>query len=133
MLTAYVWPDQRSRFERLRAALRLAAEHPAELRQQDARSFVERLELSDGTTTVLWHSVMWQYLPAPDQDAVARRLGELGGDATDQRRLVHLRAEPSRRSEGGAHEFLVRLRSWPGGEDRVLGTMAPHGTPVTWE
>ena len=133
VLTAYVWPDQRSRLERLRAALRLAAAHPPEVRREDARTFAERLELVDGTTTVLWHSVMWQYLPAADQDAVARRLDELGATATDGRRLVHLRAEPSRRAEGGDHEFLVRLRSWPDGEDRVLGTMAPHGTPVTWE
>jgi hypothetical protein len=133
VLTAYVWPDQRSRLERLRAALRLAAGHPPEVRRQDARTFAEVLRLVEGTTTVLWHSVMWQYLPAADQDAVSRRLDELGDEATGTRRLVHLRAEPSRRSEGGEHEFLVRLRSWPGGEDRVLGTMAPHGTPVVWE
>jgi hypothetical protein len=46
---------------------------------------------------------------------------------------VHLRGEPSRRTEDADHEFLVRLRSWPDGEERVLGTMAPHGTPVVWE
>jgi hypothetical protein len=133
VLTAYVWPDQRDRFERLRAALRLASQHPPDVRRQDARTFVEGLELADGTTTVLWHSVMWQYLPAADQDEITRRLGELGARATDRRRLVHLRAEPSRRTEGGDHEFLVRLRSWPDGGDRVLGTMAAHGTPVRWE
>ena len=133
VLTAYVWPDQRSRLERLRAALHLASEHPPEVRRQEARPFVERLELAEGTTTVLWHSVMWQYLPAADQEAVTQRLDERGAEATTTRRLVHLRAEPSRRVEGGDHEFLVRLRSWPGGEDRVLGTMAPHGTPVVWE
>jgi hypothetical protein len=133
VLTAYVWPDQRSRLERLRAALRLAAVDRPEVRRQDARSFVEQLELADGTTTVLWHSVMWQYLPSADQQAITRRLDELGAEATDHRRLVHLRGEPSRRSEGGGHEFLVRLRPWPDGADRVLGTMAPHGTPVTWE
>ena len=133
VLTAYVWPDQRSRLERLRAALRLAAAHPPEVRRQDARTFVEQLALTDGTTTVLWHSVMWQYVPAAGQEAITLRLDELGAQATGRRRLAHLRAEPSRRTEGGDHEFLVRLRSWPDGEDRVLGTMAAHGTPAVWE
>jgi hypothetical protein len=133
VLTAYVWPDQRDRLERLRSALRLAAAHPPEVRRQDARTAVERLELVEGTTTVLWHSVMWQYLPPADQEGAARRLDELGATATDRRGLVHLRAEPSRRTEGAEHEFLVRLRAWPEDEDRVLGVMAPHGTPVTWE
>jgi hypothetical protein len=103
------------------------------VRRQDARSFVDTLVLADGATTVLWHSVMWQYLPAADQVSVGTRLDELGAQAGDRRRLVHLRAEPARRPAGGDHEFLVRLRSWPEGEERVLGTMAPHGTPVTWE
>jgi hypothetical protein len=133
VLTAYVWPDQLTRLERLRAALRLAAATPPPVLRQDARTFVDGLALADGTTTVLWHSVMWQYLPAADQAAVAGRLDELGGQASERRRLVHLRAEPARRSAGSDHEFLVRLRSWPDGEDRVLGTMAPHGTPVAWE
>ncbi len=133
VLTAYVWPDQRRRLERLRAALRLAAGDPPDVRRQDARSFVGSLELAEGTTTVLWHSVMWQYLPAADREAVAERVDVLGGQATARRRLVHLRAEPARRAEGGDYEFLVQLRSWPDGDERVLGTMAAHGTPVRWE
>jgi hypothetical protein len=133
VLTAYVWPDQRLRLDRLRAAFRTAERHPVEVRRQDARSFVDALELVDGTTTVLWHSVMWQYLSAPDQQAVLTRLEELGAAATPRRRLAHLRAEPSRRTPGAEHEFLVRLRLWPDGEDRILGATAPHGLPTTWE
>jgi hypothetical protein len=41
--------------------------------------------------------------------------------------------EPWRRTPTDAHEFLVMLTTWPGGERRVLGTAAPHGVPVTWE
>lgn len=133
VLTAYVWPDQRARLERLRAAFRTADRFPASVVHQDARSFVDGLALDDGTTTVLWHSVMWQYLPVEDQAAVLARLDELGSDATAGCRLAHLRAEPTRRTAGADHEFLVVLRTWPGGDERVLGSMAPHGVPTTWE
>ena len=81
-LTAYVWPDQAGRLERLRAAFRLAAAFPAEVRRQDAASFVAGLSTIEGCTTVLWHSVMWQYLPQADQEQIAERIEELGRSAT---------------------------------------------------
>ena len=38
-----------------------------------------------------------------------------------------------RRAPGADHEFLVRMRVWPGGEDRVLGHTGAHGVPTRWE
>lgn len=132
-LTAYVWPDQRARLERLRAAFEVAAAQPASVREQDAVGFVAALDLADATTTVLWHSVMWQYLPAGDRDAVTARVEEVARDATPDRPFAHLYAEPVRRTPEHEHAFLVVLRLWPGGERRVLATTAPHGLPTTWE
>jgi hypothetical protein len=132
-LTAYVWPDQAARLDRLRAAFRVAAEVPVEVRQEDAASFVAGLTTTEGCTTVLWHSVMWQYLPRADQHAVAERIEELGRSATSRSRFAHLSAEPSRRTPDADHEFLVRLRTWPDGEDRLLGSSVAHGIPTTWE
>ena len=63
-LTSYVWPDQPERLERLRGALAVAAEVPASVEASGAADFLDRLALQDGTTTVVWHSVMWQYLDA---------------------------------------------------------------------
>lgn len=133
LLTAYVWPDQTARLERLRSALRVAQANPVGIGRADARTFADRLTLAEGTTTVLWHSVMWQYLPQADQSAVAARIEELGAQATATRRFAHLRAEPMRRSPQQEHEFLVALRQWPGGEDRLLGSTVGHGLPTTWE
>jgi hypothetical protein len=133
-LTAYVWPDQVGRFERLRGAFRLASATPYDVVLQSAGDFVDALTLRPGTTTVLWHSVMWQYVPRPEQDRILTRLEELGATADEDSPLVHLYAEPTRRTPGGRHEFLVCAHRWPGGgERRVLGTMAPHGLPVTLE
>ena len=132
-LTSSVWPDQRARLERLRSAFVLAAQHPVEVRRADAVSFVDDIELREGTTTVLWHSVMWQYLSASDQSAVTDRIEALGAAASEQSPFAHLAAEPARRTPGGDHEFLVTLRRWPGGEHRIIGSTVGHGVPTTWE
>ncbi len=132
-LTSYVWPDQRARLERLRAALEVAARVPAEVRRLAARDFLESLELVPGTTTVLWHSVMWQYLHRAEQDAVTARIQKLGADATERQPFAHLALEPRRRRADAEHEFLVTLRLWPGGDRRVLGASVGHGVPTTWE
>lgn len=132
-LTSYVWPDQLDRHQRLAQALRIAAEHPVDVRHQDAVSFVRDIELVDGTTTVLWHSVMWQYLSHADQEAVTARVQELGAAARASSPFAHLFLEPTRRTPGADHEFLVMLRLWPPGERRILGRSVGHGIPTTWE
>jgi hypothetical protein len=92
------------------------------------------MTLRPGTTTVLWHSVMWQYVPRPERDRIVTRLEHLGSSAGDDSPLVHLYAEPTRRTPDAPPEFLVCAHRWPGAaERRVLGTMAPHGLPVTLE
>jgi hypothetical protein len=131
-LTAYVWPDQAARLERLRGAFALADRTPVEVRRQDAVSFAAAIELREGTATVLWHSVMWQYLPRADQDAVAARIDELGAAATDTAPFAHLFLEPTRRTPDSDHEFLVVLTEWPSGQRRILGRAHPHG-PATWD
>ncbi|MGN6244070.1 MAG: DUF2332 domain-containing protein [Motilibacteraceae bacterium] len=132
LLTSYVWPDQVARFERLRAALDVAAQVPATVRTATAAEAVAELVPEPGTWTVLWHSVMWQYLGKPEQAAVEDLLEQAGRRATDDAPLAHLELEPRRPAPGEEHRFLVSLRTWPGGGRRVLGEAAPHGLPVRW-
>jgi len=133
-LTAYVWPDQVTRLERLRGALALAERTPYIVRRQSAADFVDELTLRPGHLTVLWHSVMWQYVPASQQARVTARLAELGRSASEEAPLVHLYAEPTRRTGTDEHRFWVWAETWPGGgRPEVLGRMEPHGLPVVWE
>jgi hypothetical protein len=132
-LTSYVWPDQVERLDRLRGAFELAGTVPATVVRSGAGAFLDGLELVSGTTTVIWQSVMWQYLPADEQRRVARRLDELGARAKASAGLAHLSLEPRRPAPGADHVFQVRLRTWPGGGERLLGTAAPHGLPTTWD
>jgi hypothetical protein len=132
-LASYVWPDQVDRLDRLRGALEIAAEDPPEVRRQDAGSFVQGIEPVAGCTTVLWHSVMWQYLSREEQAAVSARVERLGAAATATSPFGYLFLEPTRRTADAEHEFLVVLRLWPTGQRRVVGTSAGHGLPTTWE
>ncbi len=132
-LSSYVWPDMTARYQRLAGAIEVARQEPVEVVRAGAASYVEGLGLADGHLTVLWHSVMWQYVPREQQERVTARLAELGAGATSDRPLVHLFAEPTRRTPEDRHRFWVVAQTWPGGAREHWGQMAPHGLPVTWE
>lgn len=133
-LTSYVWPDMSARHARLAGAIELARREPVRVVRTNAASYVEGLELRTGRVTVVWHSVMWQYVPRAEQELVTARLADLGASATDLGPLVHLFAEPTRRTPDDRHRFWVVAQTWPGaGEREFLGQMAAHGLPVVWE
>jgi hypothetical protein len=130
-LSAYVWPDQADRIARLRGALAVAAHFPADLRRELASDTLARITLADGSWTVLWHSIVRQYLDDEQRAAVAEGIAALAAAATPSARFAYLTLEPHRQTANG--ECLVSLTTWPGGEHRTLGSAPPHGMPVTWE
>jgi hypothetical protein len=127
-LTAYVWPDQVERLARLRGAFDLAAAVPADLRAEPASATVARIGLEPGTWTVLWHSIMHQYLSADETAALADGVAALGAAATSSARFAYLTFELARDSQPPAE-----LVTWPGAIRRRLGTAPAHGIPVTWD
>ena len=131
-LTSYVWADQLDRFERLRGALGLAAKHRPRVDALPASSFLVR-ELAEPETmvaTVVWHSVVRQYLDQDERDRVDNLLGQAGERASRQAPLAHLWLEPERTSNG--FRFQLGLTTWPGGRRRVLADCQGHGPPVVW-
>ncbi len=130
-LTSYVWADQQHRLEHLRAALACAAEVILDVRRQPAAEFVEGLALQGGTTTVLWQSVMWQYLSHDEQRSIEASVDALAALATPASPLVRLSFEPTGRVP---EERGIVLRSWTGESEsaRRIGTAPAHGLPCTW-
>jgi hypothetical protein len=132
-----VWPDQADRLTRLRGAVEVARQVPADVHRADAVAVLHGLELSEGHVTVVWHSIMWQYLRRPDRAAIEARLEELGAQATPSAPLAHLSLEPhstishARGAEGW--EYRVDLRTWPDGSLRTLGAIGPHGQSLVWD
>ncbi len=132
-LTSYVWADQVERFERLRRGLDVAARVPAVVEALPASQFLAR-ELAHpvlGVATVVWHSVVWQYLAPDERAALLRLLDEAGARATPRAPLARLSLEPDQLGDG-RFRFAVTLITWPGGRRRVLADARGHGPPVVW-
>jgi hypothetical protein len=132
-LLSYVWPDMTVRMDRLRGAISIARRVPARLERSTAADAVAELAVADGALTVLWHSITWQYLSAEERAAVRAAIEAVAGRATARAPFAHLMLEAQRRTPDTPHAFLLRARSWPGGDDRMLAECAPHGPPVIWE
>jgi hypothetical protein len=131
-LLSYVWPDMTSRMDRLRGAISIARQVPAPLQRSSAAEAVAGLTVADGALTVLWHSITWQYLSPVEQAAVRAGIDAVAAQAAADAPFAHLMLELQRRTPDAPHAFLLRVRTWPGGDDRILAECAPHGPPVIW-
>ncbi|WP_305096620.1 DUF2332 domain-containing protein [Croceibacterium aestuarii] len=131
-LKAYVWADATERMTRLDTAIAMARQAAPDLVRQDAADFVREMlarPQQDGVTRVLFHTVMWQYLPDTSKQAISEMMETAGAEADSNRPLAWLSLETNRATF--AHE--LRVRYWPGGEEAVHLTSAhPHGAWVEW-
>lgn len=131
-IRAYIWPEHTVRFERMDVAIAETIRQPPDLVQMNAAEFVEA-ELAKpqaaGTTRVLMHSIVWQYVPEDQQVRVTAAMEAAGEQATADRPLAWIAVEANRAVH--LHELVVRY--WPGGsEPIVLARSHPHGASVDW-
>ena len=127
-LLSYVWPDQPERLRQLEGALEIVRRVPVEIEQAPAADWLER-RLSEpwpGTATVVFHSIVMQYLEDEERERVSRTLAAAGSRASAAEPLAHLAMEP-----GGEHAD-VRLTAWPEGPECLIATSGYHGRPVRW-
>jgi len=129
-MLSFVWPDQVERIERLRCALDIAARHPMVVEREDAGEWLGRRLRGGprpGAVTVVFHSIVWQYLSRATRDAVRRAFADASAVATERAPLAWLRLEPAT-----AEHADVRLTTWPGGAEEVLAHAGYHGAGVRW-
>ncbi len=130
-LMGYVWIDAPERIARVEAAIAMIGAKPVDLVQGDAADWVEaRLAepQAAGTCRVLMHSVVWPYLDEGRRARIIAALRVAGARATPDTPLAWLRME----WDSGHTPHRIRLRCWPGGEDRHLGNTHPHGAWLEW-
>ncbi len=89
-LRSYIWPDQSERLARLDAALAVAQQGGFTLERADAADFVSRrlAARKEGQCFVLFHSVVWQYLPDATRQAIENAMRVEGARATPKRRWL---------------------------------------------
>ena len=126
-LKAYIWPEHHLRFARMDSAIVAATVRKPDIVRMNAAEFVERalsLPQAEGTTRVLMHSIVWQYVPANQQARVSAAMEEAGARATPKRPLAWIALEANRT----VHHHELTVRYWPGGEQRFqLGVAHAHG------
>ncbi|MDM4721420.1 DUF2332 domain-containing protein [Micromonospora sp. WMMA1363] len=126
-LHAYVWPEHTARAARLAGALDLAARMPVEVVPAGAADFLAGIRPEAGTLTVVWHSVMRQYVPAQEWARVIDELARLGAAATPDAPVAHLLFEPYPRAGRYRFQLRARLNTRP---ERLLAEAHPHGLPA---
>ena len=127
-LESFIWPDQDERLARLRAAVKIARETPVEIARADAGAWVtdQLAHPRPGVATVVYHSIVLQYVPRESRNQMRDALVAAGEHATADAPIAWLRMEP-------AGEMAdLRLRLWPGGDDEVLAEVGYHGRPIRW-
>jgi hypothetical protein len=131
-ILSYVWADDVARFRTIEAALDVAAAHPVAVDAAPASAWLpERLaDAGPGAATVVFHSIVWQYLTPAETAAVEAAITGAGSRASAAAPLAWLRFEPHATApESGVD---LRLRLWPGGDDVSLGRCGYHGSPISW-
>lgn len=135
LLRSFVWPDQRERHARLDIAVEAATELPVAIEGVDADDWLagQLVEPVPGVATVVFHSIVWQYLPTATRARIVALLDEAGARATPDAPLAWLRMEPGDDPTKAAE---LRLRTWAGStggataDDRLLARTGYHGHPV---
>ena len=131
-LKAYIWPEFTARFARMDAAIEAAKTFPPEIVRMRAADFLaERLKRpqEEGTTRVLTHSVVWQYIPQLERDRIVELIEAAGDRACEDTPLAWVSLEANR----DTHRHELTVSYWPDGDmRRRLATAHPHGKWIGW-
>ena len=132
-LLSYIWPDQPERLTRMRKALDFSAAHAPLVAAADAADWIEHelaVPAEPGTVRMVYHTIVWQYLPEPVKARITAAIETAGAAATPDTPLAWFRFESDQGAGGDGG--LMDLRLWPGGETRMLGRADFHGRWVRW-
>ncbi len=131
-LIRYIWADQAARLYRTAAALKLAASEHRKVEAADADDWLARVlrtPQTPGVARVLYHTIVWQYLPAMAKARIDALLAELGAAATRDKPLARISVEADEQLSKGAR---IDLTLWPTGQTITLGRADFHGRWAEW-
>ncbi|MEG9861821.1 MAG: DUF2332 domain-containing protein [Parvularculales bacterium] len=131
-LEAFIWPDQPDRLVRLRNAISIARTNDTHVEEADATSWVAQMVSPEkpSKVRVLYHSIMWSYLPETSQNAIRNALEEAGSRADKNTPLAWLRMEHPGPDLNKPPELTLTL--WPERQTQRLAVAHPHGASLRW-
>jgi hypothetical protein len=134
-LLSYIWAGQPERLARVTLALDHAAACDIEVARSPAADFVARQlqQRKPDTVFVLYHSIVWQYIAAPEQQRITATMQAAGTAATAQAPLAWLRFEPGRARDGADLTLTLWTGDNPAGREFRLGAGDYHGRWMRWE
>ena len=123
-LLSYIWPDELHRIDRMRAALSVAALDPAPVAAAPASEWLRGALAAarDDELTVIWHSVMRQYVEPEEWAAIERALADHPG-------VVRLSMEPSPSRDA---RMQLTVNDPVGAPEIRLAACDDHGLPIRW-
>ncbi len=124
-LLSYIWPDELHRIDRLRAALSVAAGAPVVIAARPGSEWLPEVlgDDRDGELTVVWHSVMRQYVEPEEWAAIERAIAGRPG-------VVRLSMEPALDRQARMELTVHDPADAPGTR---LAVCDDHGLPIRWE
>jgi hypothetical protein len=130
-LLACIFPDEQDRFDLLERAIAVARQAPAVVERADLASWVaDRLAAPrPGLATVVYHTIVWPYLPDAVREAADATIAAAGRRAGPQAPLALLSFESA---ESDAWLTELHLTQWPGGQRRLLARSSQHPITVHW-
>jgi len=130
-LLSFVWPDQRLRLERLRSAIAIAKTHRPTVDQASADEWIaQQLARTNGQATLIFHSIVWQYLGTQTQNNLKQAIYTAGKTATTAHPIVWARMEPA----GAVADIQVDVFDGSSAEPRHfrLAEIGYHGQNMNW-
>ena len=134
-LLGFLWPDQEDRRTRTLGAIETAKRVPARIEAMAAEAWLlhELASRTSGATTVIMHSIVWQYIDRDERLRITELVESVGLSATVDAPLAWLSFEPH---EPHRKHAALTLRLWDGerhaGEPTHLAESGFHGQWVRW-
>ncbi len=130
-LLSFVWPDQRLRLERLRSAIAIAKIHRPAVDTASADEWIaQQLSRPSEHATLIFHSIVWQYLGTETQNRLKRAIYSAGESASSTAPIVWARMEPA----GPVADIQVDVFDGSSSEPQHfrLAEIGYHGQNMKW-
>jgi hypothetical protein len=127
-LRSFVWADQLERMRNLEQAMAVASQSQLRVERAGAAEWLKsRLaEPASRVATVLFHSIVWQYISQQERKELLDLIQQAGSRATAEAPFAWLRMEPGEKSAE------IKLTIFPGFEDRIIATAGYHRPTTHW-